>query len=281
MLRTKHVQNANDSPETGEDASVAIEHLAFLCDFIREENATSLEEINSLLSHGEITFDLAWALFVPRTILYTACPVSGAPRAVRLIQAEKSSRPGGSGGAQQFWRLDVEYMDYKANSTGSDRFGLAPLANIEVPKFNGAVKITTLPTYPMKYYPTEGELTARLIERGKKWCSLQGVHHKYYNGTGFHYKDGKYVKLNVRTTDSFVMQLLTVMTLFSDRQSYNGRLGCVYLCFNILMLLTVFHSNDRYLPTNYTQLSISDRYKDTLWRRCGSTYSYSTHGQQL
>ncbi|KLO17805.1 P-loop containing nucleoside triphosphate hydrolase protein [Schizopora paradoxa] len=201
-LREKQSALPNEPTSPDDDNAVAIEHLDFLVEFLKSEHDKQLEEINALLSHGEITFDLAWALFVPRTILYTACPVSGSPRAVRLIQAEKSSRPGGPNGAQQFWRLDVEYMEYRPNSSGSDCFGLASLQNIEVPKFNGAVKITSLPSFPLTFYPGVEELTSRLVERGKKWCTLQGVHHKYYNGTGFHFKDGKYIKLN---TDSRIM----------------------------------------------------------------------------
>lgn len=196
-LREKQNASTDDTMSTDDDSTVAIEHLDFLIEFIKTEHDKQLEEINALLSHGEITFDLAWALFVPRTILYTACPVSGSPRAVRLIQAEKSSRPGGPGGLQQFWRLDVEYMDYRPNAKGSDQFGLANLANLEIPKFNGAMKITSLPSYPLRFYPGVEELTSRLVSRGKKWCTLQGVHHKYYDGTGFHFKDGKYIKLNV------------------------------------------------------------------------------------
>ncbi len=80
------------------------------------------------------------------------------------------------------------------------RFGLAPLSSIDVPKFQGTMKITSLAAYPIRYHPKVEELTKTLIERGKKWCSLQGVYLKYYNTTGFHFKESKYVKLNVCRT---------------------------------------------------------------------------------
>lgn len=181
LLRSKHSQGSS----ADEDVSVDIEHLAFLVDFINAEHASTLKEIKSHLANGEITFDLAWVLFVPRTILYTLCPVSNAPRAVRLLSATK-----GLG-----WSMDVEYMEFLGREP---RFGLAPLPGISVPYFRGAMKITSLPTYPLKYHPKVEELTTTLIERGQKWCSLQGVYLKYYNAMGFQNKNRIYYKRHVR-----------------------------------------------------------------------------------
>ncbi|KLO07070.1 P-loop containing nucleoside triphosphate hydrolase protein [Schizopora paradoxa] len=177
LLHSKHSQTS--SPD--EDNPTEVEHLTLLLDFVKAEHASTLQEIKSLLENEEITFDLAWVLFVPRTVLYTLCPVSNAPRAVRLIKTTKDA----------VLRMEVEYMEYHG---GEPRYGLAPLSGIILPHFQGTVKISTLPTYPLEYHPQVETLTTALIERGKKWCSLQGVYLKYYDAMSFQFTGCGYFK---------------------------------------------------------------------------------------
>ncbi len=67
LLRSEQSQGSSSDREL----AITIEHLAFLVDFINTEHASTLKEVKSLLANGEISFDLAWALFVPRTVMYT------------------------------------------------------------------------------------------------------------------------------------------------------------------------------------------------------------------
>lgn len=175
-----------------------IEHTEFLLNYLREEYRHVLEELDSLLSHNEITFDLLWALLTYRSLIYTPCPITGTPRAVRLISAEIAQRNDGP----KFWSVKSEYVEWNSVAQGAaaaagEKFGIAALMDLEIPYFKGTTKITSLPVYPMKFYPGVEELKTRLIERGKKWIKLEGVHHMYYDGTAFHYKEGKHIKMNV------------------------------------------------------------------------------------
>lgn len=203
QLTTYETELAHKAEQAGEeDTSTAekLAHLQFLLNFIRQEYTETFEELNSLLSHDEITFDLLWALFKPRTILYAPCPVTGSPRALRVRNVEVCQRvtpgappvAGGGGDGPRFWAVDAEYVDYNAvytTSGGQPKFGYARLLNLEVPMFAGTEKITSLPFYPMAYYPGAEELGLRLVERGKRWVELQGVHHLFYDGTGFKWDD--------------------------------------------------------------------------------------------
>lgn len=194
-------------PPTADPASpesLTLAHLAHLTSFVASEHAATIDEVNALLAHDEITFALLWAILLPRTVLYTRCAVTGAPRAVRLVHAEQCSR-----GQATFWRVDAEYVEYNVEAFAerdgggsaelavAPPFGLANLASLEIPSFKGAAKITSLPVYPVKWYRGWESLRSRLVERGRKWVGLQGVHHRHYNATGYHYKDMKFVKLNV------------------------------------------------------------------------------------
>lgn len=198
-----------------EDEKLA--HLRFLISFIRSEYAETFEELNSLLAHDEITFDLLWALLKPRTILYTPCPVTGSPRALRVRSVEICQRvtpgvppvPGGDG--PRFWAVDAEYIEYNAafsSAGGQPKFGYAQLLHLEVPMFAGTEKITSLPFYPMAYYPGAEELEARLVERGKRWAGLQGIHHLFYDGLGFKWdpQERKYKKQTVRSAIPFTLR---------------------------------------------------------------------------
>ncbi|EMD36673.1 hypothetical protein CERSUDRAFT_114625 [Gelatoporia subvermispora B] len=135
-----------ETPSAERDASpvgTTLAHVDHLLDYLTREHARTLETLSSLLAHGEITFDLLWAIFVPRkTLLYTLCPASGEPRAVRLLNAERCQQLGGSGvvsashdptsfllgvpphgeqgtqNAQYLWRLTVEYVEVDVGARG-------------------------------------------------------------------------------------------------------------------------------------------------------------------
>ncbi|QSZ34360.1 hypothetical protein DSL72_005951 [Monilinia vaccinii-corymbosi] len=67
----------------------------------------------------------------------------------------------------------------------------------DVPAFKGARKITSLHCYPLKYHKNEAKLRAELIERGKKFVALQGVHYKSHKGMAYYKKRKAVVKVNI------------------------------------------------------------------------------------
>jgi hypothetical protein len=67
----------------------------------------------------------------------------------------------------------------------------------DVPGFKGARKITSLNCYPLKYHKNEAKLRAELIERGKKFVSLQGVHYRSHEGMAYYKKRKQIIKVNI------------------------------------------------------------------------------------
>ena len=67
----------------------------------------------------------------------------------------------------------------------------------DVPSFKGARKITSLNCYPLKYHKNEPKLRAELIERGKKFVALQGVHYKSHKGMAYYKKRRNIIKVNI------------------------------------------------------------------------------------
>jgi hypothetical protein len=67
----------------------------------------------------------------------------------------------------------------------------------EIGDFRGARKITSLGCYPLKYHKNEAQLRKDLIDRGKKFVSLSGVHYKSHQGMAYYKKKKAIIKVNI------------------------------------------------------------------------------------
>lgn len=80
----------------------------------------------------------------------------------------------------KYYKIETEYFDYDGQ-----QFGMAK-AEYEIKKFHGAIKISDLKLYPLKYHNEPEKMTALLIERGKKFVELAGMQYKFVKGLAFH-----------------------------------------------------------------------------------------------
>ncbi|KAI0329766.1 P-loop containing nucleoside triphosphate hydrolase protein [Cubamyces sp. BRFM 1775] len=181
--------------------------VTVLLDYLRKDYRATLAKIASLTTHGEITFDLLYAVLVPRTIIVTECPITGETRALQLLAAKKV----GNNKDFVMYRLLCESVDSledaihgrsatqsaHLNNPGLQRppagnanalhpnkktFGRVQ-SKIFIDHFSGTKKINTLPAYPLQYHRDSSALKEMLTERGRKWASLKGIHHVHYEGT--------------------------------------------------------------------------------------------------
>ncbi|KAH7100152.1 P-loop containing nucleoside triphosphate hydrolase protein [Auriculariales sp. MPI-PUGE-AT-0066] len=194
------------SCDTSADNLTSSRHLKLLLDFLRQEHGEQLKEIATLKAHGEITFDLLWAVMRPRTLLFLPnCNVTNEPRVVRLVSAEFHTPYRDI----PLLRLDTEYVDATgatARAAASDgqikdpTFGMAKMT-IDIQKFKGTQKMVTLKAYPLYLHPRELDMRNRLIERGRCWRDLDGVHHRHYNSVAYRWypQHRKFAKINVKS----------------------------------------------------------------------------------
>lgn len=231
---------------TLEESSTAFAHLSYLLNHLKSEYGETLDSLDALLEHAEITFDLLWALYVPKkTILHIPCPLTQEPRAVRLLYAEKCQKQDLQGGALAFdisgisagfessgstadnskyiWRLFVEYLEADVSPAGT-RFGLAKLGNvIDIPGFSGTKDIASLGAYPIKYYAGPGGLDGlkeRLIERGKTWSKYAGgVSHLAYNGIAHMWVKNTmgYDAARYNVSDSYISSVANNVIMYISR----------------------------------------------------------------
>ncbi len=67
----------------------------------------------------------------------------------------------------------------------------------EIGDFRGARRITSLKCYPLKYHKNEAQIRKDLVERGKKFVSLSGVHYKSHQGMAYYKKKKTVIKVNI------------------------------------------------------------------------------------
>ncbi len=197
--------------------------LRVLLDWIRKNYRQTLARVASLGSHGEITFDLLYAILLPGTTIIRRCPITHETRALRLIKSEVLTDSSG----QQFVALECEGLeemldgdkdadnsigwsdsDLTAHSGG--RFGFVKTRAV-IKYFNGVEKINTLSAFPIQYHRDPDRLTALLLARARKWASLSGIHHMHCRGTASRWEwiGDKQILCKYSVSHSFVLSPLS------------------------------------------------------------------------
>jgi len=161
-----------------EDITTA-KHLDLFVDYIDAAFETTDERLSGLLPKKEITYDLLWALFEPDMQVYTTCPGTGASRCVLFHHCEERKDMSGS----KFMHLETRFLASNGNVLGEVTTGL------RIPYFRGANRIELLAAYPLQYHLEKDETRKELIQCGRKYVDLMGVHHKKYLGRAFDYDD--------------------------------------------------------------------------------------------
>ncbi|KAH8168543.1 ATPase family associated with various cellular activities (AAA) domain-containing protein [Sarocladium implicatum] len=163
--------------------------LKVLIAYLDKDYARTKESLYPMLENGLITFDLMWALWKPGTLAYsTTYGSTDDPRVFKVELAERH---------KSFMRGELYHLDGKYFEFDGKKFGHGSVSD-EILAFRGARKITSLPCYPLKYHPDEKKLRGRLIERGKKFVSLSGVHYKGYSGMAYQKSKKCVVKFNIQ-----------------------------------------------------------------------------------
>ncbi|KAK6953781.1 hypothetical protein Daesc_003743 [Daldinia eschscholtzii] len=163
-------------------------HLRVLIKYLDVDHAETKKSLYPMLENGLITFDLLWALWKPNTLAYTTTYGSvDEPRVFKVEVAEKHY----SLVRGEFYYVEGKYFEYDGK-----QFGYGSMSE-EITEFRGARKITSLGCYPLKYHKNEAQLRKDLIERGKKFVSLGGVHYKSHQGMAYHKKKKSVIKVNI------------------------------------------------------------------------------------
>lgn len=165
-----------------------VNHTKVLLKYLDKDYAKTKKALYPMLESGLITFDLLWAIFKPGQIAVTTTYGSiDEPRAfkVELTEKEYSFMRG------QWYNIEGRYLEYDGKTWGMGTM------DCDVSQFKGARKINSLACYPLKYHKDEDKLRKELIERGKKFVSLQGVHYKSHEGLAYVKRKRQIIKVNI------------------------------------------------------------------------------------
>ena len=183
---------ASKKTATEEDKYV-LSSVQILIDYLHKDWKRTIATIRNLTSHGEITYELLYAVFVPRTIVITRCPSSNELRALEVVTAAQVMTISGA-----FMDLTLESVDMVDEHDNTTRFGRVR-SRVTIPMFKGTVAINSLDAYPIKYHPTPDELQKVLLDRGRRWAARCEVHHMHYKGTASIRVNNKMVKYNLNS----------------------------------------------------------------------------------
>lgn len=166
---------------------MAYQHVDLLIRHLEETHLSVTENLLPLLEHGEITFELLWALFRSNQIIFTECRGTGEPQCFKYDSGEFVTDEYG-----QKFRLRGRLFNYNG-----ERFGEASIQR-DLAKFHGRKRIEDLDVLPLTYHPNQDDIRARLVDCGRKFIRLMGTHHRHYHGSAFTYVRGELVKFDIR-----------------------------------------------------------------------------------
>ncbi|KAF8186777.1 hypothetical protein BJ912DRAFT_451923 [Pholiota molesta] len=154
----------------------------------------TLNKIDHLTSHGEITFDLLYAILVPRSVMVGRCSITGL---IRLFQLASWTRTAVEGKA--VFQLNLESIDLVDRPITQSVVVGRVQTTVHIRVMKGTFKIDSLDAYPLQFHPDPKGLEDMIRKRSKKWVSLIGTHHMEYDGLAA-IKNGEIlVKHNIRS----------------------------------------------------------------------------------
>ena len=162
--------------------------LKKLVGYVDEDYAEIKKRLYPLQKAGNITFDLLWALFKPNEIAVTSCYGSwDEPRCFKVEYANKCA----SMTRGEWYCIEGRYLEYDGKSYGFGNF------EVDIDKFQGPRRITSLATYPLKYHANPEKVKKQILERGERFINLEGMHYKFHKGMAFHKKKKQVLKINI------------------------------------------------------------------------------------
>ena len=142
-----------------------VDDLKVLLRFIVEDYEMLNQSVQSLISAGEITWDLLWALFPPNVLVYHYHELTGPHQILRFRTMKKEKRL--TEPPQWVFSCDIIADD-------GEKFGVAkePI-ELAVPEFKGAWSIEDMLLFPLSRHKDAEKLRSEALERGKRYVAIK------------------------------------------------------------------------------------------------------------
>ncbi|KAF1955144.1 P-loop containing nucleoside triphosphate hydrolase protein [Byssothecium circinans] len=174
-LEVRHAQEScSESPDTQ-----LVEDLSMALAYLENDFSSKRSELKGLLEDGLITFELLGNLFTPNSAVYTDRNDLQEGQAMRFTSGSYGKNQAG----EELYALQVSIITHDGEVLGW------ATSTIQLPFFEGKMKITELIVTPFKKNPAEKALRQELTDRGRKYLALleQPVC-QWYGATAIHTK---------------------------------------------------------------------------------------------
>ena len=179
----------------------AIEHLMFALTYmygaLERELHTYYNFVEVPYSLPSIDFTNLWMVFRPGDYFYTK--FAEIEKVTKILRISRSKL--WTGGFQ--WLISGLGISYDGRDFGS------VTGSTLLRPYNGYKPLTDLIAKPLNYHPDKKSIIERMVQRGKKYTSLHGTHHREYDGTAEALAANRRVTIDGEE-DEFPLQAMTV-----------------------------------------------------------------------
>jgi hypothetical protein len=155
----ERVEAEKSNPEPNK---ARVDELSVALQYIAEHYASTINSLSSLSAHGEITFDLLWALFPPNTAIWTKNNLLREPQVLKLQKGDYETRQNGS----RHYSMDSRLIAHDG-----EKFGWTE-KSLSIEQFDGAKKVVNLNCVPLNYIADKEAVCNNLKQRGKQYLEL-------------------------------------------------------------------------------------------------------------
>ncbi|KAF7338400.1 p-loop containing nucleoside triphosphate hydrolase protein [Mycena venus] len=140
--------------------------------YVEQYLGKELKDVEQMVSQREISWDTAWALFFPNSLVYSYHSLTGQQMVLIVRRSEYETH-----------RDDTRYLEVTCDIIDDDglEFGFAERV-FEIDEYSGTRPIATLPVFPLRYHNDSESIYARAVEFGKRFVQLST--HSFHEITG-------------------------------------------------------------------------------------------------
>ncbi|KAK2013703.1 P-loop containing nucleoside triphosphate hydrolase protein [Colletotrichum eremochloae] len=139
-----------------------VKDLTTALEFLDADFAKTRSNMQTLLEFGDIAYELLWALFTPRAVVYTEDNTMKESQAYLFFSGEYVETMMG----EKWYQIEGKMLHHDGDSFG---WGF-PM--FKIPHFTGTKKITSLASFPLDYHSGKQQIQEKLVERGRRYVDI-------------------------------------------------------------------------------------------------------------
>jgi hypothetical protein len=201
-----HYQDEHQQHAEASENDQLKSHIQLCLEYMKKILHQEIKMIKASMSNVSASSELEhrhlWMVFKPGCLVYEKH--LGFERLSRLrsiwdIEEEDSEQI-------MSWSLSTEFINHGGSDIGLTQH------SIEIERYDGCKPLCELAAVPLHFHPEKERIQHDLVERGRKFLSHCGIHHRFYDGAAHvcHPTSptaGKYSYLNVCISDWYSAQI--------------------------------------------------------------------------